>query len=172
MCATGDLSSLILPRSFRSLWALQGFPGLCFSFRWPFSGPWVPGRSLTFHVRHLGARVQKNKMEPTNPDANTYTKPTPKPFFPKKTSAELYLTSSHLHLHIVSSTSSPLHIHILTCISAHLHIYIFATVHLHLCSSSHPHIYISHLYLTSTSHICTSHLHLTSSPLALLNFLS
>ena len=164
MCATGDLSSLILPRSFRSLWALQGFPGLCFSFRWPFSGPWVPGRSLTFHVRHLGARVQKNKMEPTNPDANTYTKPTPKPFFPKKTSAELYLTSSHLHLHIVSSTSSPLHIHILTCISAHLHIYIrnctstslliFTSSHLHLTSV--PHIYISHLYLSSTSHIFTS----------------
>ena len=48
----------------------------------------------------------------------------------------------------------------------------FTSAHLHLCSSSHPHIYMSarlHI-LTSTSHIFTSHLHLTSSPSLFLTF--
>ena len=64
-------------------------------------------------------------------------------------------TTSHLHLHIVTS--------------AHLHSHIFTSVHLHLCSSSHLRIYISahlHIFTSAHLHVCTStssHLHICAS---------
>ena len=65
-------------------------------------------------------------------------------------------TSSHLHIYMNLCSSSHLHIYMNLCSSSHLHIYIFTSAHLHLCSSSHLHIYISaHLHIC-TSHICGS----------------
>ena len=94
----------------------------------------------------------------------------------KKTSAELRIiyifTSSHLHiytsahLHICTPTSPLIFTSLLVFLhlhsSSHLDIYISADLHIltstsllmfisahrHLCSSSHPHIYISHLHLS------------------------
>ena len=93
----------------------------------------------------------------------------------EKTSAELHLlyifTSSPLYNHVVTSISAHLHIctssHLLLSssssshishphiyFSAHLHLHtstsllIFTSARLHLCSSSHPHIYISHPHLS------------------------
>ena len=87
----------------------------------------------------------------------------------KKTSADLYFTSSHLHLHIVSSTSS--HLHLCTSTFSPVSLLIFTCIH-NCTSTSLLTFTSSHLHLTSLPLIFTSHLHLTSSPLALLNFLS
>ena len=88
-------------------------------------------------------------------------------FFVKK-HLQNYVSSTYSHLHLCTSTFSHLYLcscsHLRVYISAHLHIcmLIFTSAHLHLRSSSHPHIYISHL------HLCTS----TFSPISLLMFTS
>ena len=85
-------------------------------------------------------------------------------FFVKK-HLQNYTSSTSSHLHLCAITFSP------------KSLLIFTSANLHLCSSSHPHIYISahlhlHIYISAHAHICTStslliftssHLHLCSS---------